>query len=106
MNDFQKTVQKKINEIWPDAHKHISKISRETLKTLKKSEQQLLTIYGTTKKKAEELMLKAKREELYYRLGQCIAPLLTSDQLKRKSVLKVYTELREVNKKLRSKSRP
>jgi hypothetical protein len=105
MNNFQKTVQKKINEIWPDAQKHISRISRETLKTLKKSEKQLQTIYGATKKRTEELILKAKREELYYRLGQSVAPLLTSDQLKHKSVLKISMELREINKKLRSKSR-
>jgi len=105
MNNLQKTVQKKIEEVWPDAQKNISKISRKTLKTLKKSEKQLLAIYGKTKKKAEQLILQARREELYYELGKVMAPLLSSDQLKNKAILKIYSEIQGINKQLRSKTR-
>jgi len=105
MNNLQKTVQKKIEEVWPDAQKNISKISRKTLKALKKSEKQLLAIYGKTKKKAEELILQARREELYYELGKAMAPLLSSDQLKNKTILKIYSEIQGINKQLRSKAR-
>ncbi|MFB3919534.1 hypothetical protein BU251_03625 [Candidatus Velamenicoccus archaeovorus] len=105
MNDLKKTIQKKIEEVWPDAQKNISKISHKTLKTLKKSEKQLLAIYDKTKKKTEQLILQAKREELYYELGKAMAPLLSSDQLKNKTILKIYSEIQEVNKQLRSKAR-
>lgn len=104
MNNLKKTIQKKIEEVWPDARKDISQISRETLKTLKKSEKQLLAIYGKTKKKTEQLILKARREELYYELGKSITPLLSSDQLKNKTILKIYSKIQDVNKQLRSKS--
>ncbi|MFA5038780.1 MAG: hypothetical protein WC732_03780 [Candidatus Omnitrophota bacterium] len=100
MEDLTKTIQKKIKEIWPDAQKHISKISKETLKTLKKSEKQLKAVYGKTKRSTEELILKAKREELYYQLGKRVAPLLTSDHLKNKNVMKIYSQIRRVNKEL------
>ncbi len=105
MNDLKKTIQKKIEEVWPDAQKNISKISHKTLKTLKKSEKQLLAIYDKTKKKTEQLILQAKREELYYELGKAMAPLLSSDQLKNKTILKIYSEIQEVNKQLRSKAK-
>jgi len=105
MNDLKKTIQKKIEEVWPDAQKNISKISHKTLKTLKKSEKQLLAIYDKTKKKTEQLILQAKREELYYELGKAMAPLLSSDQLKNKTILKIYSEIQGVNKQLRSKAK-
>ena len=103
MDDLKKSIQKKIDSIWPGAQTDISKISRDALKALKKGEKQFTILYAQTKKKTQELVLRAQREELYYELGKTVASLLTSDQLKNKKVLKASTQITQINKKLRSK---
>ena len=72
-------------------------------KLLKKSEHNILTASRHLKKSAERMLFKAKREELYHELGKIIAPLLTSDQLKNKNILKISSEIQKINKSLRTK---
>ncbi len=103
MANIQDSIQKEIEKIWPQAKKNVSKINKDVVKLLKKSEKKLVEAYATAKKKTEQLVFKAKREELYYELGKKVAPLLTSDQLKNKNIMKISTEIRQLTKRLRSK---
>lgn len=103
MENIKNTVRKEIEKIWPEAKKNISKVNKDLTKLMKKSEKNLSDFYSNVKKKTDLLLLKAKREELYYELGKSLSPLLTSDQLKNKNILRISTEIRQLNKKLRSK---
>ncbi len=103
MGKIQNSIQKEIEKIWPQAKKNVTKINKDVIRLLKKSEKSLIDTYSNAKKKTEELIFKARREELYYELGKGVAPLLTSDQLKNKNILKISTQIRYLNKKLRSK---
>lgn len=103
MEDLNKMIQKKIQEIWPDAQETISKISKDAAKTLKKSEKQLKAAYEKTRQSAEQLVLKAKREELYYELGKSVAPLLMPVHLKNKKVRELHAQIKNLNKQLHSK---
>lgn len=95
-------IQKEIERIWPDAQKNISKINKDAIKLLEKGEKNLLNIYNATKKKTEEILCKAKREELYYELGKLIAPRLTQEQLKNQKVAVTAAEIKKLNSKIRS----
>ncbi|MBI5873637.1 MAG: hypothetical protein HZB36_05790 [Candidatus Omnitrophica bacterium] len=103
MEDLKNKVQKEIEKIWPQAKKNINTINRNAVKIMQKSEKDLAAISKNIKTGVEKLVYKAKREELYYELGKGIAPLLTSDQLKDKNILKIYTEIQQLSKHLRKK---
>ena len=103
MDDLKDKIQQEIENIWPKAQKNISKINKDVGRLMKESEKNLSGMYTTAKKKTQELIAKAKREELYYELGKCVAPLLTSDQLKNKNILRISSEIRQLGRKLRSK---
>lgn len=103
MDNVKEIIQKEIEKIWPDAKKNITKVNKDIVKLVKKGEKNIVDIYEVAKKKTKELVLKTKREELHYELGRAIVPLLTSDQLKNKNILKIYTEIQQLGKKLRSK---
>jgi hypothetical protein len=103
MADIKNKIQKEIEKIWPDAQKNLSKINKDVTRVMQEGEKNFNIFYAQAKKKTEEIVMKAKREELYYELGKCVAPLLTSDQLKDKKVLKIYTDIEQLNKKIRSK---
>ncbi len=105
MEDIKNMVKREIEKIWPQAKENIIKFNKDAGKLLKKSEKDLTVISRNIKSGVEKLVCKAKREELYYELGKIIAPLLTSDQLKDKNILKIYSELQSLNKTLKKKSR-
>lgn len=96
-------IQKEIEKIWPDAQKNITKINKEAIKLLEKGEKNLINIYNTTKKKTEEIICKAKREELYYELGKLVASRLTKEQLKNHKIAATTAEIKKLNSKIRSK---
>ncbi|HAJ56196.1 MAG TPA: hypothetical protein DCL35_00310 [Candidatus Omnitrophica bacterium] len=103
MDNLKDTIQKEIEKIWPQAKKNITKFNQDAVQLMKKSEKDLAVISKNIKTNVEKLVCKAKREELYYELGKNIAPLLTSDQLKDKNVLKIYTEIQQLSRRLRKK---
>lgn len=103
MPNIKDTIEKEFDRIWPQAQKNIAKINKDVVKLLKKSEENFVSASKTVKKGVEKLVLKARREELYYELGKNIAPLLTSDQLKDKNILRISTGIQQVNKNLRTK---
>lgn len=103
MKKTKNSIQKEIEKIWPDAQKNISKINKDAIDLLKKGEKNLLNIYNTTKKKTEEIIYKAKREELYYELGKSVASHLTQEQLKNKKIAYIATEIRKLSTKIRLK---
>jgi len=103
MKTKKNPIQKEIEKIWPNAQKDLSKINKEANKFFRKSEKKIAQVYSGAKKKGEELILKAKREELYYELGKNVAHLLTSDQLKNKNILRIKSEIQQLSKKLRNK---
>jgi hypothetical protein len=103
MTTAKNPIQKEIEKIWPSAQKEVAKINKEASKFLKESEKKITEVYCVAKKKGEELILKARREELYYELGKSVAHLLTSDQLKNKNILRISSEIRQLDKKLRAK---
>ncbi len=103
MKNSKNPIQKEIEKIWPDAQKNISKINKEAIKLLEKGEKNLLNIYNTTKKKTEEIICKAKREELYYELGKLVASRLTQEQLKNHKIAATASEIRKLNNEIRLK---
>ncbi|MFH1690967.1 MAG: hypothetical protein ABIC68_00135 [Candidatus Omnitrophota bacterium] len=103
MKKVKNSIQKEIEKIWPDAQKNISKINKDAIKLLEKGEKNLLAIYNTTKKKTEEIVFKAKREELYYELGKMVASRLTKEQLKNKKIAFIAGEIRKLSNKIRIK---
>jgi hypothetical protein len=102
MEDLKKRIEKEIEKIWPEAKKSLTKTSKDLKKMMEISEKKFTQLLSQTKKKTEELIAKTKREELYYELGKNIVSLLTSDQLKNKNVLRIYAEIRRLNKRLRT----
>ncbi len=103
MSNIKDTIEKEFDRIWPQTQKNIAKINKDVVKLLKKSEESFVSASKTVKKSIEKLVLKAKREELYYELGKNISTFLTSDQLKDKNILRISTEIQRVNKNLRTK---
>ena len=103
MENIKEAIQKEVEKIWPQAKKNIDKFNKDAAVVLKKSEKELITISKNIKTGVEKLVCKAKREELFYELGKNIAPLLTSDQLKNKNIMQIYTQMQELNKNLRKK---
>ena len=103
MKTEKNPIHKKIEKIWPNAQKDLSKINKETKKFFRKSEKKIAEVYSGAKKKGEELILKAKREELYYELGKNVVHLLTSDQLKNKNILRIKSEIQHLSRKLHKK---
>lgn len=103
MQNLKEAVLNEIEKNWPKAKKNISKLNKDISKLLKTSEENLVHVSKNVQKGTEKLIAKAKKEELCYELGKAIAPLLTSDQLKNKNVLKIYTEIQQLNKVLRKK---
>jgi hypothetical protein len=103
MADLKNKIQKEIDLIWPEAKKNISRVNKDVIRFVKKSEKNLIAAYDIAQQKTQQLLAKAKREELYYELGKSVAPLLTSDQLKNRNVLRISSEIRELSRKMRSK---
>lgn len=103
MENLKNTIQKEIEKIWPQAKENISKFHKDVVELMKKSEKDIAIVSKRVKTNIEKLVAKAKREELYYELGKNVAPLLTSDQLKNKNILKITAEIRQLNKNIRKK---
>ncbi|MFH0877593.1 MAG: hypothetical protein V1863_05150 [Candidatus Omnitrophota bacterium] len=104
MNELQNNINREIKKFWPKAQKSMAKINRDLTKAIQRGEKDLRKFYKDAKKKTETVVLKARREELYYELGKSVAPLLTSEQSKNKNILRISSDLRLVNKKLRSRA--
>lgn len=103
MENLKEKIRKEIETAWPEAQKNLANINKDVSRLLKNSEKNLIDFYNQTKKKTQEVIARAKREELYYELGKKVSPLLTSDQLKDKEILRINTEIQKLSKKLRSK---
>ncbi|MEK7850095.1 MAG: hypothetical protein AAB213_04715 [Candidatus Omnitrophota bacterium] len=103
MENAKNYIQKEFEKIWPQAKKNITKVNKDLSKLIKKSEKNLIDVYSNVKKKTEAVIMRAKREELYYELGKNVTSLLTSDQLKNKNILEIYTQIQQLSKKLRNK---
>ena len=103
MQNIRETVLHEIEKNWPKAKKNISKLNKDISKLLKTSEENLVHISKNVQRGTEKLIAKARREELYYELGKTIAPLLTSDQLKNKNVMRIYSQFQQIHKALRKK---
>lgn len=103
MKNLKEQIQNEIEAVWPQTQKNLEKINKNVSKLLKDSEKNLKKFYNQTKKKTEEVIARAKREELYYELGKKVSPLLTSDQLQDKDILRISTEIQKLCKKLRSR---
>ncbi|OIO36091.1 MAG: hypothetical protein AUJ74_03730 [Candidatus Omnitrophica bacterium CG1_02_44_16] len=103
MENAKDHIQKKFDKIWPQAKRNITKANKDLVKLMKKSEKNLIDAYSNIKEKTGSVIMRGKREELYYELGKNVATLLTSDQLKNKNILDIYTRIQQLNKKLRNK---
>jgi sulfite reductase alpha subunit-like flavoprotein len=91
---------KEIEKLWPQTQKQLQNVNKDVMKLMQKSEKNLVGLYNSAKKKTEELIFKAKIEELYYELGKKVTPLLTEEQSKNKSIAKICSELSDLKKKL------
>lgn len=98
-------IQQEFERIWPQVKKNLSKINKDIIKIAQESEKNLIHISKKVKKNTERMIIKAKREELYYELGKSIAPLLTSDQLKNKKINSINVAIRKLSRKLGSRKR-
>jgi predicted RNA-binding protein with PIN domain len=101
MNDINSVVRKEVKKIWPQAKKTLQQLNKDAGSFLKKTEKNLAGAYTKAKKTTDELIEKAQREKLYYELGKVVAPLLTSDQLKNKDILRLSVEIRRLSRKIR-----
>jgi predicted glycosyltransferase len=103
MENLKDTIQQELEKIWPQAKKNISKFQKDVVGLMEKSEKDIAVISKKVKTNIDKLVSQAKREELYYELGKNVAPLLTSDQLKNKNILRITAEIRLLTKNLRKK---
>lgn len=103
MKDIKQRVKKEIEKIWPQAEKNLVRLSKDAAKLMKKTEENIVEMYAEAKKQTQEVIWKAQREKLTYELGKSVSPLLTSDQLKNKNILRLHQEIQQLNKKLRKK---
>lgn len=101
MSDINHSLRKEVEQFWPQAKKTLTQLNKDAAKLFKNTEKNLVNAYAKTKKTTEEIVLKAQREKLYYDLGKIVAPLLTSDQLKNKTILQLSTEIHKLTKKIR-----
>jgi len=104
MRNIRQKVKKEIEKIWPQAEKNLTRLSKDAAKLMKKTEKNIVEMYAEAKKQTQNVVRKAQREKLYYELGRIVSPLLTSDQLNNKNVLRLHQEIRQLNKKLRKKT--
>ena len=103
MSDINERVRKEVEKIWPEAKKNLQQLNKDATRLFKKTEKNLIEAYTKTKKTTEIVIERAQREKLYYELGKVVAPLLTSDQLKNKNILRLSTEIQHLSKKIRRK---
>jgi hypothetical protein len=81
----------------------LQQLNKDATRLFKKTEKNLIEAYTKTKKTTEDVIVRAQREKLYYELGKFVAPLLTSEQLKNKNILRLATEIQSLSKKIRRK---
>ncbi len=101
MKDKKLEIQKEIEKIWPGAKKKLSKVNKDVSRVMKESEKNLSSLYKNIKKNTDILIAKAKREELYYQLGRSVAGALTEKQKKSRKISRIYSQLQQLNKKIR-----
>lgn len=103
MQNIKEVVKKEIEKFWPKAQKGLTKLNQDVLKLMEKSEKDFAHLSKNVQKGVNRIVSGVRREELLYELGKSVLPLLTSDQLKDKKVLKIYTEIQRLNKVIRAK---
>jgi hypothetical protein len=57
-------------QMWQDTRNHLAKLSRDTMDLLKKGEKEVVMASGKAKVNFEIMLLKAKKEQLYYLIGK------------------------------------
>ena len=95
-----------LSKIWEMTQDQLNKIAKEVTVLAKKSEAYIRDISGKGKIEAEILILKARREGIYYELGKTIAGPSRKDRdakvaLFKKQILEINKELKHKEKLLR-----
>lgn len=62
--------KKDFEEMWFDTKNQLVKLSKETMEFLKKGEKEVVKVSGKAKVNFEIMLLKAKKEQLYYLIGK------------------------------------
>jgi len=102
---------KDFEKMWKDTKQQLSKVSQETLELLKKGESEIVKVSGKAKINFENLLLKLKKEQLFYIIGKESYKLLRKSKLGNAKLTSLNKEIKEIerqisanNKLLRKKS--
>jgi hypothetical protein len=95
-------LQKNLTKVWKKTKKQLNKAAQETSRLIKKGEGHIKDLSFKGKIKSEILILKTKRESLYYYLGRAVAISKTKTN---KKIEKIQKEINEINKEIKIKEK-
>lgn len=98
----KKDFGKNIEQIWQQTQKQLRKMANEAMVLTKKGERQLRSLTEKGKIQTEILILKTKREQLYYRVGKLVA---TSRKITNKKILGIRREISSLNRQIINKEK-
>ena len=87
--------KKDFEKMWLETKQQVLKLSRETLDLLKKGEKEVVKASGKAKISFEIMVLKAKKEQLYYLIGK-----ESVKKGKTAKVTKLINEVKSINRQI------
>ncbi len=93
----KKDMGKNLEKIWQQTQKQLKKMAGEAMVLTKKGEKQLRSLTEKGKIQTEILILKTKRERLYYGLGKLVA---TSPKITSKKIQDTRREISNLNRQV------
>jgi len=92
--------KKDFEKMWLETKHQVLKLSKETLDLLKKGEKEVVKASGKAKISLEVMVLKAKKEQLYYLIGKEIVK-----SGKTTKVDKLIKEVKDLNNQIAAQKR-
>jgi vacuolar-type H+-ATPase subunit H len=91
------------NKIWQETKEQLVQLSKDTTDFLKRGEEEISKVSGQAKKNFENMVLKLKKEQLFYFVGKEAYKLLKNKRVPKASLKKLIEEVKNIDKQIRIK---
>ena len=96
----RKEFEKKVDKLWKVAKKDLDKVSKDTMRLVKKGEAYIKEISKKGEENLESMVLALQREKLYYELGKSLASLSKRKWAKNKKVEGSIAKIKGLSRKI------
>ena len=97
--------KKEFEKMWKDSKKYLKQASKDTLVLLKKGEKQVAELSGKGKLNFEVMLLKAKKEQIYYSLGKGAVSFLNNKPQVPAKLKKFLRQLSSIDDQIKKNQR-